>query len=143
MKTKFVKSLRGAEVKISVFPSQQVRRILTGEVKKTDAGKVEFKAADGDFYASTFVSLLRRQTRNGFGILAGIRAEIQPKIQALRSRHDTLDRIGATLNRAEKSEGEHYATAHASLRGKGKADKLSEGELSALGYNAENWKDWN
>lgn len=79
----------------------------------------------------------------GMAALDGIRADCMGKINALRARHELLDRIGATLDRAEKGEAEHYATAHASLRGKGKADKLTEGELSALGYNAENWKGWN
>ena len=78
----------------------------------------------------------------GMASLDGIRADAMPKILALRERHDTLDAIGGTLDRAEKEVDAHYATAHASKRGKGMADKLTESELSALGYNAEAWKGW-
>lgn len=74
--------------------------------------------------------------------LDGFRADAMPKILVLRERHATLDGIGGTLDRAEKSVELHYATSHASKRGKGQADKLTEGELSALGYNAENWAKW-
>ena len=74
--------------------------------------------------------------------LAGFRADAMPKILALRARHELLDSIGGTLDRAEKSEATHYATAHASLRGKGKADKLTPEQLEAIGYSAENWAKW-
>lgn len=78
----------------------------------------------------------------GMASLDGIRADCMDRIVALRARHDTLDAIGGTLDRAEKEVAAHYATGHASKRGKGMADKLTENELSALGYNAEAWKGW-